>query len=161
MKLSLTPVVLGVAALGLLGYMATSAGMIFAPAGSEQTAGPVATIYKSPTCSCCGQYAAYLRQRSYDVNVQLEDDMAAVKEAHDIPYEVESCHTMEIGPYVIEGHVPEEAIQKLLIERPDIKGIGMAGMPSGSPGMSGPKNGDFIIYEITHDGTQGDVFMTI
>jgi hypothetical protein len=52
-------------------------------------------------------------------------------------------------------------VQKLLAERPDIKGIGMAGMPSGSPGMPGPKTSDFVIYEITHDGEKGNVFMTI
>jgi len=67
----------------------------------------------------------------------------------------------KIDGYVVEGHIPEEAVQKLLAEKPDIKGIGMAGMPSGSPGMPGPKTSDFVIYEITHEGTKGNIFITI
>lgn len=123
--------------------------------------GVQATIYKSPSCSCCEQYAAYLEREGYRVDVERTTDMSAVKERYSVPYELESCHTMEIGGYVVEGHVPEVAVQKLLAETPNIKGIGMAGMPSGSPGMPGPKTSDFVVYEITHDGTRGDVFMSI
>ena len=36
---------------------------------------------------------------------------------------------------MIEGHVPVQEIERLLSERPDIVGIGVAGMPAGSPGM--------------------------
>lgn len=121
----------------------------------------VATMYKSPSCSCCGQYAAYLEKEGYDIDIEATTDMSAIKEQYNVPFTLESCHTMEIAGYVIEGHIPEKAIQKLIAETPDIKGIGMAGMPSGSPGMPGPKTSDFVIYEITHDGTQGNVFMTI
>ena len=120
-----------------------------------------ATIYKSPSCGCCGVYASYLKREGYEVAIEEVQDMRGIKEEFGIPYDVESCHTMEIGGYVVEGHVPEEAVQKLLTEQPDIKGIGMAGMPSGSPGMPGPKRGDFVIYEITREGAQGNVFMTI
>ncbi|RLE72029.1 MAG: hypothetical protein DRJ37_03780, partial [Thermoprotei archaeon] len=34
-----------------------------------------------------------------------------------------SCHTIVIGDYYVEGHVPVEAIRKLLEEQPDIDGI--------------------------------------
>ena len=39
--------------------------------------------------------------------------------------------------YFIEGHVPHDAITKLLAEKPDIKGITVPGMPAGInvPGM--------------------------
>jgi len=123
--------------------------------------GVVATMYKSPSCSCCGQYSEYLKREGYDVKVEATQDVSVIKEQYGVPYELESCHTMEVGGYVVEGHVPEEAVQKLLTEKPDIKGIGMAGMPSGSPGMPGPKKQDFVVYEITHEGTKGDIFMTI
>lgn len=151
--------VLAVAVIGIVGFMAVQGASDSDDAAASN--GIAATIYKSPSCSCCGQYAAYLKKLGYGVDVEPVQDMSAVKETHGVPYELESCHTMEIGGYVVEGHVPEEAVQKLLAERPDIKGIGMAGMPSGSPGMPGPKTDDFVIYEITHDGTQGGVFMTI
>jgi hypothetical protein len=52
---------------------------------------------------------------------------------------VRTCHTAEIAGYRIEGHVPVEAIRRLLRERPtDVAGIGVAGMPTGSPGMEAP-----------------------
>lgn len=150
--------VLTVSLVSVLGYMIlnTTGGV---SKGNEN--GILATIYKSPTCSCCGQYGNYLEGKGYDVQVELRPDMEQVKEEFGVPYELESCHTMEVDGYIVEGHVPEEAVHKLLTERPDIKGIGMAGMPSGSPGMPGPKNSDFVIYEINHDGTRGNIFMTI
>ena len=120
-----------------------------------------AVIFKSPSCSCCGQYAAYLERKGYDVAVEGVADMSAVKERYGVPYELESCHTMEVAGYIVEGHVPEEAVAQLLTERPSIRGIGMAGMPSGSPGMPGPKTSPFVIYEITNEGTRGSVFMSI
>ena len=119
------------------------------------------TLHKSPYCGCCGVYGSYLEGLDYRVEINDTEDMASVKKQFEIPYELESCHTMEVGGYVIEGHIPEAAIQKLLNDKPDIKGIGMAGMPSGSPGMPGPKNGEFVIYEITHEGEKGNVFMRI
>lgn len=148
-----------VAVLGVVGAMTMQ---VFPRGeGTPREVLAAATIYKSPSCGCCGQYAAYLERAGYGVAVEGVEDMSGIKAQYDVPYELESCHTMDIGGYVVEGHIPEEAVRKLLAERPDIKGIGMAGMPSGSPGMPGPKTSDFVIYEITHDGEKGDVFMTL
>ncbi len=141
---------------------------IMATGGSQQAAtttitdnnGIEVTLYKSPTCGCCGGWGAHMEEKGYAVNVIETNDMQSVKEEFEIPYELESCHTSEIEGYVVEGHVPEEAIARLLSEKPDIKGIGMAGMPSGSPGMPGPKE-DFEVYTINHDGTKGDLFVTL
>lgn len=118
------------------------------------------TIYKTPACSCCGLYAAYIEGLGYQVDLQLVDDIDAVKERLGVPYDLQSCHTSEIDGYVVEGHVPIEAIEKMLSERPDIAGIALPGMPSGSPGMPGEKE-DFVIYVINHDGTRGDIFVTL
>lgn len=149
---SLVLVVIAVA--GLMVFSSPSS-----PADREAIA--AVTLHKSPYCGYCGVYGSYLEGLDYDVAVNDTEDMASIKEELGVPYELESCHTMEVAGYVIEGHIPEAAIQKLLDEQPDIKGIGMGGMPSGSPGMPGPKNEDFVIYEITHDGAKGDVFMAI
>lgn len=54
---------------------------------------------------------------------------------HNVPGSLYSCHTALIDGYVIEGHVPVEDIERLLAERPDVIGLGVAGMPIGSPGM--------------------------
>jgi hypothetical protein len=74
---------------------------------------------------------------------------------------MESCHTVEIENYFVEGHVPIEAIQKLLNEKPDINGIALPGMPSGSPGMPGLKMEKFKIHQITLDGQDGGVFIEL
>lgn len=161
MKSNLLVGVLVVAVIGVVGVMATQAFTKGNTVSETLANGLLATIYKSPSCGCCGQYAAYLEKKGYGIDIEGIADMQAIKEQYGVPYELESCHTMAIDGYVVEGHVPEEAVQKLLAERPDIKGIGMAGMPSGSPGMPGPKTADFVIYEITHDGARGNVFMTI
>tara|TARA_B100000614_G_scaffold40850_1_gene33668 strand:- start:73 stop:555 length:483 start_codon:yes stop_codon:yes gene_type:complete len=152
--------ILVVVVVGIVGFMATQTESDNNSISSLNS-DIVATVYKSPTCGCCGVYASYMKKEGYDVDTKNVQDMSVIKQELGVPYELESCHTMEIGGYVVEGHIPEKAIQKLLAEKPDIKGIGMPGMPSGSPGMPGPKTEDFVIYEITLEGIKGDIFMTI
>ena len=144
--------VLGVAAMG-----------VFAMSGNPSDAPSLGTVvvHKSPTCGCCGVYASYLKRQGYDVEVHNTNDVEAKKQELGVPYELVSCHTSEVGGYVVEGHVPEEAVAKLLTEKPDIKGIGMAGMPAGSPGMGGSQAEPFVVYEILDDGSKGGVFMTL
>lgn len=133
-----------------------------APRSSQEPSatGTVVTVYKSPSCSCCGSYASYLETQGYGVVIELTEDMTTLKSSLGVPATLESCHTSMVEGYIIEGHVPVEAIKKLLTEQPDIKGIGLAGMPSGSPGMPGPKE-DFLVYTIEHDGTQGELFIKL
>ena len=119
----------------------------------------MATVYKSPTCGCCGNYIPYLRGEGFKVNVVNVEDISKIKSERGIPEGMESCHTIIIGNYFVEGHVPMKAIKKLLKENPDIDGIALPNMPSGSPGMPGQKRGDFIVYSIK-DG-QTSEFMTI
>lgn len=106
------------------------------------------TVYKTDSCGCCSNYAGYLKRLGFDVNVISLPSISNIKEEYNIPRAMESCHTSIIGDYFIEGHIPIEAINKLLEEKPDIDGIAMPGMPSGSPGMPGPKTGDFVIYAV-------------
>jgi len=112
------------------------------------------TIYKSGSCGCCGVYSNYFKGKGNpDVKVVNLDDMDTFKDKTGVPKGLESCHTTIIGDYFIEGHIPLEAIDRLLSEKPDIAGITMPGMPSGSPGMPGAKTKDFIIYAVNHDGS--------
>jgi hypothetical protein len=118
-------------------------------------------IYKSLSCGCCAIYSSYVDGKvSPKVNTINVQDTYEIKEMHGVPSELQSCHTTIIGDYFVEGHIPLEAIEKLLSEKPDIAGIAMPGMPSGSPGMPGKKYGDFIIYAVNHDGSYGE-FMRI
>lgn len=105
-----------------------------------------AIVYKSPTCGCCVGYTGFLKKDGYAVTVEETTDMNSVKLEHNIPSSMQSCHTVIIGDYFIEGHIPLEVVDKLLAEKPDLDGIALPGMPAGSPGMPGVKTEDFIIY---------------
>ncbi|MBI2437055.1 MAG: hypothetical protein HYV41_04935 [Candidatus Magasanikbacteria bacterium] len=112
------------------------------------------TIYKSPTCGCCANYVAYMKRAGYEVTSVDTDDMDAIKDTYKIPSNMESCHTTVIndGEYVVEGHIPFQAIDKLMEEKPQLKAIMMPGMPAGSPGMPGLKQGLFEIYGLDENG---------
>lgn len=107
-----------------------------------------ATLYRSPDCGCCLEYAAYLRAENYDVDVVSTDDLAAIKTTHRVPAELEGCHTTVVDGYAIEGHVPVAVLKRLLAEKPAITGISLPGMPLGSPGMGGAQTAPFVIYEL-------------
>ena len=89
------------------------------------------TMYKSPSCGCCTGWAEHMENQDFSVEVVESAEMMTVKEEQGIPRTLESCHTAVVGDYLVEGHVPYEAVEKLLNEQPDIAGIGMAGMPAG------------------------------
>lgn len=113
------------------------------------------TVYKSSTCGCCGGYVSELKRKGFNVKVINLDNMNSIKSEYNIPRHMQSCHTMIIGDYFVEGHVPIEAVNKLLSEKPDIDGIALPDMPSGSPGMPGSKRGLWKIYSLK-DGVDSD-----
>lgn len=117
--------------------------------GTALEAKTAITVYKSPTCGCCGGYITELQQNGYEVTVIPTNDLASIKTQYDIPREVQSCHTAVLGNYFIEGHVPLEVLEKLIEEQPAIDGVALPGMPSGATGMGGMKQGTWTIYAIT------------
>ncbi|MGQ0579400.1 MAG: DUF411 domain-containing protein [Betaproteobacteria bacterium] len=98
-------------------------------------AGPLITVYKSPSCGCCVKWVEYLQKEGFEVKVINRDDLTSIKQREGVPAAMSSCHTALVDGYVIEGHVPAQAIRKLLKERPDTRGLAVPGMPSNSPGM--------------------------
>jgi len=113
---------------------------------------PVSAImYKTPGCGCCEDYAKYLRQHGFIVTVKPTPNLSQISRQNGVPEKLAGCHTTTIGGYIVEGHVPVSTINKLLSERPKIKGISLPGMPEGSPGMTGRKTEPFTIYEISED----------
>lgn len=107
--------------------------------------GLTATLYKNPGCLCCEAYADYLREHGIAVSVVESATLDAIKAEHGVPELLAGCHTMLIDGYVVEGHVPLGSIERLLAERPEIDGIALPGMPMGSPGMEGLREGPFEI----------------
>ena len=116
-------------------------------------------VFKTPSCGCCYGYVLFLEEEKFAVKQTDMRSLHAIKTKHNIPLEMQSCHTTILGKYFIEGHVPIEAINKLLKEQPDIDGIALPGMPIGTPGMPGEKEEPYVIYQLV-DG-KSSVFMTI
>ena len=116
-------------------------------------------VFKTPSCGCCYGYVLFLEEEKFKVKQTDMRSLHLIKKKYNIPLEMQSCHTTVLGKYFIEGHVPIEAINKLLKEKPDIDGIALPGMPIGTPGMPGEKNEPYIIYQLV-DG-KSSVFMTI
>ena len=116
-------------------------------------------VFKTPSCGCCYGYVLFLEEEKFKVKQTDMRSLHLIKKKYNIPLEMQSCHTTILGKYFIEGHVPIEAINKLLKEKPDIDGIALPGMPIGTPGMPGEKEEPYIIYQLI-DG-KSSVFMTI
>ena len=116
------------------------------PAKAEQPY--TATLYKNPQCGCCEGYAEYLRENGFAVTVEPTDELVAMSRAAGIADELQGCHLMVVDDYVVSGHVPVDTVNRLLSERPPIKGVTLPGMPMGSPGMVGARTEPFTIYEV-------------
>lgn len=111
-------------------------------------------VYKSSTCSCCGKWVAHLRDAGLKVGVVTVNNTQAMQTRVGVPRKLGSCHTAVIGDYWVEGHVPVDLIQRLLVEKPnDIRGLAVPGMEVGSPGMEGPNP---VLYDVLAYGNDGN-----
>ena len=115
------------------------AGLVACPvaAGSVPAAEtlPRMVVTKDPSCGCCTGWVEHVRAAGFDVDVVESPEINRLKARLGIPQNLASCHTAEIGGYTIEGHVPAGIIRRLLAEKPQARGLAVAGMPVGSPGM--------------------------
>ena len=125
---------------------------------SPAIAKPAMTVHKSPSCGCCGAWIKHVEKAGYTVSVVNADDLAPVKAKAGVPDELMSCHTAFVDGYVVEGHVPSEAIDRLLSLRPAVRGIAVAGMPDNSPGMPAPRPEPFAVMTIPRTG-KPEVFL--
>lgn len=145
----------------LLASTAVSTSAVFASKVTWAASPIPAILYKNPQCSCCEGYAQYLGKNGFRVDVKPTNDLAEISRNAGVPENLEGCHTMFVRGYVVDGHVPVEVIRKLLAEKPAIAGITLPGMPSGSPGMIGPKTETWTIYAVTKDGKPPKIFATV
>lgn len=134
-----------VAMLALLGAIVT------APAEAGTIGG---VMYKDPGCGCCDGHAAALRRAGMDIAVVPTGNDVSVQARRAVPEALRGCHTTIVGGYAVEGHVPVNVVQRMLREKPAIRGIALPGMPSGSPGMAGPKTAPFKVLSFGPAGTK-------
>jgi hypothetical protein len=119
-------------------------------------------VHRSESCGCCAGHVDHLVDAGFEVTEEVHADEAAVpalKERHGIPQELWSCHTTLVDGYAVEGHVPAEVIATLLVERPDVEGVALAGMPAGSPGMPGDQVEPWV-FETFRGGVVDGVLTT-
>jgi len=137
-------------ALGAAGATLTT-GSAFA-----QAALPKVVVTKDPNCGCCGGWVDHMRAAGFPVDVVTTPQVNRVKVRLGVPEDLASCHTAEVADYVIEGHVPADAVKRLLAEKPQAKGLAVPGMPVGSPGME-VQGADPDTYEVVLFGPAGQM----
>jgi hypothetical protein len=110
--------------------------MVSIALGARSAALPKIVVTKDPNCGCCAGWVDHLRGAGFPVDVVDSAEINRVKARLGVPHELQACHTAVVGGYIIEGHVPVSAIQRVLTEKPHGKGLAVPGMPVGSPGMN-------------------------
>jgi hypothetical protein len=149
-----------VIAIAILGILGSTAPISIAaniqqttPTKYLETKAAGVNVYRSPDCSCCGDWIDHLKTHGFKVQDFPTPDIEAVKQKYKVPNDLASCHTAIINGYVIEGHVPADDIQRLLQERSNISGLSVPQMPMGTPGMEiGNKKDPFKVFSFDpHD----------
>jgi hypothetical protein len=117
--------------------LAGAALTVLGTVGRGRAADPVhISVTKGPNCSCCDGWAKHLQEAGYSVSVVESTELSSLKAKLGIPTDLRTCHTAQVGQYVLEGHVPALAVRYLLHEKPErVTGLAVPGMPVGSPGM--------------------------
>ncbi len=110
--------------------------------------------YRSAGCSCCKGWLKHLRAEGFSVVDHVVKNLDEIKVSLGVPRDLASCHTATVAGYLIEGHVPAEAIRRLLRQRPAVAGIAVPGMPLGSPGMeSALRKESYTVFSFARDGS--------
>lgn len=116
---------------------------------------PTINAYRNPGCGCCEKWAEMLKSAGFEVTMEDAPDLSSRRVAAGVPDELAGCHTALMGDYVIEGHVPLQEIERMLAEKPAIRGIAVPGMPTGSPGMEmGETRDAYDVVAFAADGTR-------
>lgn len=148
--------------LKILALLALALGPIASIAAAPATKAPAdkavspaleMTVYRSPTCTCCGRWLEHMKQNGFLIKDIQTEDMDAIKRQHGVPDSLQSCHTALVGGYWVEGHVPAEDVKKLLRDKPAFAGISVPGMPVGTPGMEmGPRKDPYAVMQMDKSG---------
>ena len=126
------------AVVGILAAAApVSAGELQQPRAAP-AAKPSISVWKTATCGCCGLWVEHMRQNGFETAVVDVPDLEPIKRKLGVPPSLASCHTALVNGFIVEGHIPADAVRRLLKERPAVAGIAVPGMPIGSPGMEVP-----------------------
>nr|WP_235937634.1 DUF411 domain-containing protein [Marinobacter caseinilyticus] len=132
--------------------------MAISPLASAAGDESVITVYKSPSCGCCGDWVKHLEANDFEVAVRETNNLNPIKMEAGLTSALASCHTAFVDGYVIEGHVPANDIRRLIEQAPKAKGLTVPGMPAGSPGMEMGNRQDAYQVLLFNDEGQTRVF---
>jgi hypothetical protein len=128
--------------------VAASAAAAISPAHAA-----AAPFYRNPGCGCCHIWGEKMKAAGFELEMIDAEDLAAKQAELGVPAEIQGCHAGMLDGYAISGHVPPEDIKRLLSERPKAKGLTVAGMPAGSPGMEGAGSEPYASLLFQEDGS--------
>lgn len=117
-------------------------------------------MHRDPGCGCCTKWATQVRQK-FGRTVKIVDDAnrAAIHKRLGMPASLASCHTAIIDGIAFEGHVPIADMKRVLAAKPKgVRGLAVAGMPLGSPGMEVPGRAADRYNVIAFGGGQPKIF---
>ena len=116
-------------------------GLVLSTASFAGEKTKTATMYKPMQCGCCDVYARHLVKNGFEVEIKSlpYSQFKTMKKMAGVPERFEGCHTLMVDGYVVDGLVPMKTLNRLLTEKPKIRGITLPGMPVGTPGMPGKK----------------------
>lgn len=141
--------------IGAIGAMALTALAGQTHARNEAADPALVSVWKDPDCGCCQAWISHLQSNGFQVKSTDVKDTSVVRERLRMPAKFGSCHTAQVGGYVIEGHVPAADIRRLLRTRPrDVIGLAVPGMPVGSPGMEmGTRRAAYQVLMVMSNGS--------
>ena len=120
------------------------------------SAGKTGVIYKDPDCQCCIKWVEHMANAGFTLEARDVSKSQLVREKVRLGLSLPqtSCHTAEIGGYVVEGHVPANDVKRFLVEKPDAIGLAVPRMPVGSPGMEvGDAKEPYDVLLVKKDGS--------
>ena len=140
----------------------SASAMVNADATNKRENHPPTTVYKSPTCGCCGRWIEHLEEAGFHPLVKHPKNLKTIKNQLNIERQYQSCHTTVHDDYVFEGHIPVKFIQQFLANPPTgAAGLAVPAMPLGSPGMeAGNRFTPYTVYQLNKDGAS-TVFATV
>lgn len=124
--------------------------------GGPRLDGLTIDVRRDPGCGCCLSWVSYVEELGASVSVSEDPKRVDYRAELGVPEEARSCHTGVVGGYAVEGHVPAEAMIKLLADKPTAAGIAVPGMPGDSPGMGGDAT-TWAAQKVVLIGTDGSL----
>lgn len=116
-------------------------------------AGETVTLYSNPTCSCCQDYADYLKANGYEVKVVLDENYEKLATEAGMPEQGIGCHVAVLDGYVMSGFIPVKFIDRLTTDKPAVSGITLPGMRMDAPAMAGDALKTLQVYAYGPSGT--------